>query len=699
MNWKILAPKGPFQTVAVAARGEQEVDWTAEEGVEQQACTLSFAAVETAEFLSKLPDVQAEARAFEGTFPETPFVAILTPSALENARDQATDLFGAVELPEEEQSFVIKTARRGETDACGYLVLGNDRAGALYGAYELLQQLGFRWLGPDEYDTCVPGALPRPPIELDLCQSPSFITRGFEGSEDRGGEAFLLWMARNKLNSWFAAESNKPFCRKLCLKFIAGGHSVYHRYVPPSKYFADHPEWYGLSDGKRRGELNGGVGYNICFSNQDIRKQLAENMVEDLISGENQWVDIMQIWPLDNGLWCECEACQKLGNTTDQILLLGHDCRQAILGARREGRLNREVRINIPAYHETLPVPTRALPPNFDHAGTLAIFFTIERCYVHSMEDSSCTEINAEMTAHLKDWTSPDCLFKGDVMIGEYYNVSSFASLAIPFPKTMAVDIPFYYNTGARHINYMHVTTAYWGTLSLTNVQFAAQLWNHRLACQSFFEDYLKQRYKSYAGEMETFYDILEQAMRNCKPLKHYAALGKLHCLYAILSEKGSLQSPIEIFTSEHLSYAPTYRLENDGPSLLETVQKLDEAERIIDQVSLDVMDPVVTRRLADDLRRFRYTKNMVLFLYRLIRVRLFENKDDAIHAGLEARALRDVGEALRREDLVMKFQQSERRRNRYENGLTATWDPRAYAELMADYGLDTPDTPGGKLA
>ena len=698
MKWSVLSPQGPFRSVAEAARGEGEVDWTAPEGPAHEACTLSFAAAEATEFLSRVPGVQAEAGVVEDASPEAPFIAVLTPTALEAADGWVSERFGRVRPPEAEQSFAIRTIREGE--ASGYLVLGRDRAGALYGTYELLRRLGFRWLGPDDHDTHVPGALPRPLPDLDLSQSPSFITRGFHGGEDRGSEAFLLWMARNKLNLWFAAQSNKPFCRKLCLKFLTGGHSIYHRYAPPEKYFADHPEWYCLKDGERRGEIERGFGYNVCFSNAEVRRQLAENMVEDLISGENRWTDIMQVWPLDNGVWCECEGCRRLGNPTDQILLLAHDCRQAILRARREGRLGRDVRVNIPAYHETLPIPTKELPPGFDHAGTLVIFFTIERCYSHPIDDPACTEINAGLARFLKDWReNPDCPFRGEMFIGEYYNVSSFASLAIPFARTMAVDIPFYHAVGARHLNYMHVTTAHWGTLSLTNAQFAAQLWDHRLDCRAFFEDYLDHRYRGHSEAMGRFYDLLEQAMRNSKPLKHYAGLEKpRHCLFPILRQKGSSGSPLTIFTSEHLPYAPTHRLKNDGPSLLETLRILDEAERVLDQVFLEVTDATVARRLADDVRRFRYTRSMVQFLYRLIRVRLLENQDDPARAGLEARALRDVGEALRREDLVMRFQQGDRPHNRYENGLTATWFARAYAEVMADYGLETPDTPGGRL-
>jgi hypothetical protein len=211
--------------------------------------------------------------------------------------------------------------------------------------------------------------------------------------------------------------------------------------------------------------------------------------------------------------------------------------------------------------------------------------------------------------------------------------------------------------------------------------------------CKAYLRAYLDHRYGDQAPAMGRFYDVLEQAMRNCKPLKHYARLDKpRHCLFQILRQKGSPEEPLEIFTSEHLRYGPEHRLLNGGPSLLETIQQLEEAERIIDQVFLEVSDPTITRRLVDDVRRFRYTKNMVQFIYRLIRVRLLENEGDSVRAGLEARALRDVGETLRREDLVMRFQQGDRPYNRYENGLTATWFSEAYRDVMADYGLEIPE-------
>ena len=73
--------------------------------------------------------------------------------------------------------------------------------------------------------------------------------------------------------------------------------------------------------------------------------------------------------------------------------------------------------------------------------------------------------------------------------IGEYYNVSRYKCLPICFMHTMAHDIPYYYQAGARHFHYMHVTTGHWGNKSLTNYQMARQLWDVDTDCEALWKD------------------------------------------------------------------------------------------------------------------------------------------------------------------------------------------------------------------
>ncbi|MFP4385238.1 MAG: DUF4838 domain-containing protein, partial [Spirochaetia bacterium] len=678
-------PTGSFATVNEAAFGEKKIDWNTEEGPDHRAVTLCFGAVELANFLGRLPDITAEVLPWSGSFQGTAGVLVTTPG------DGIPGELADEDWPGSPQGFSIRTAETAAGPR--HVIIGADRQGALYGCYHFLESLGFAWLGPEEYETVIPGHIPAPLPAMHVDSSPSFLTRGFHSVNDRGSEELLLWIARNKCNLWTSKDSRPELCRKLGIRMEGGGHSTFHSYLPPAAYFPEHPDWYAMENGKRTGDLDDVVGYNVCLSNADARRTLALNMVEDLISGENKFTDIIRIWPLDNGTWCDCGPCRELGNPTDHMMLLAHDCREAVKQARREGRLGRDVKIGIPAYHETLVIPSRPLPEGFDHKGIVVTFFTIERCYVHGISDPSCREINRDLIELWREWTAnPDCPFKGDMYIGEYYNVSSFTALAIPFMHTMAEDIPYYRETGAGHINYMHIVTQRWGILAACNCQFSSLIWDHTADSDELLETYFAQRYGNLSGEMKQFYRVLEQAMANAKLWKHYAGMER-HTLFRTLNKKGSPDDPAVITTTRHFTYSPSYHARDNGPAMTETITLLAEAERMIDDIILQCPDPVIEKRLADDIQRFRFTKHMAEFIYRLMRLRMFENRGMPKLAEKEALALRDSGETLRREDEMTKGQWNASRYRFYDNGLRATWFPVTYEEIMKEYSLQTPET------
>jgi hypothetical protein len=693
---RIFAPPGGFPSVEAAAVAEEQIDWGAPIGPRHEACVLSFAAVEIRDALRMVPESEAEvARPADGADP--PGIYLATRRGLDAGEYGDVGDFNIPELPTHEQSYAIGTRRRDEDAPADYLIVGADPTGALYGAYELLNRLDFRWWSPDPWDVHVPAALDLP--DLSVTEAPSFALRGFWATDDRGTREFLLWMARNKLNLWSAEQPEKAFCRKLGIRLTTGGHTIFERYAPPATYFSEHPDWYGMRNGARSPDIRGVLGDNMCMSNPDARRHIAEAMADDLATGEWRWVDLINVWALDNGKYCECEACKAAGNPTDHIMLLAHDCREAVKRARADGRINREVYVAVPAYHETLDPPSKPLPDGFDHDGIVVTFFPIERCFVHPFADPSCMELNQPLLEYWKAWTeNPENPFHGAMLVGEYYNVSSYASMATPFVRSMSADIPYYYATGARMMHYMHVGMADWGTLSLTNSQYAAMLWQHDLDVDEFVQDYLVNRYGRQWDTMARFYRILESAMENAKPLKHYAGMSR-HTLRNTL-RKGDATDEAALFTTRHLRYDGRSVGTDSGPSLAEIMQLLSEAEALIDHALIRATEPSVRDRIRADLRRFRYTHETVRFYYHGARMRLFEGMEDGESAGVEARALRDSGEALRRETLMPRLDPRgdlEDWQRYYTNGLTATWIAGFYLEAMERYGLDTPDTPNGK--
>ncbi|OGV49805.1 MAG: hypothetical protein A2017_00955 [Lentisphaerae bacterium GWF2_44_16] len=685
MNFRIYADKMSFASIEEAARAEEKINWLSSEGPEHEACTTCFAALELAEMLNKVSGIDATLCDYGTECADSIAIFLATPSQVLPLEK----FFGAIDFPKYEQSFIIKTAKNKKA----YLIAGAERTGVLYGAYELLNILGFRWFSPDKCDEDIPASISELPV-INNFFTPSFLTRGFFSPEDRGGDDFLLWMARNKMNQWTISSKKSAFCRKLGMKLMGGSHDLFDKYLSPKKYFSKSPEWYGLVNGKRSDNIRGNIGDNICISNREACEFFAGKLLNDLIDGEFKGADFINIWPLDNGKYCECENCRKLGNSSSHIMMLAYYCRNAIKKAYDGGCLIRDTKLVVPAYHETLEPPSMSLPADFDYGSIIVSFFPIERCFAHYFDDPLCEEINKDMLSYWKKWTE-DKKRPWNMLMGEYYNVSAFAAIAVPLHKIMSHDIPYYHKTGTRHMHYMHVTTAQWGTLALTNSLFAALMWNASLDNGAYTKDFFEKRYRKSSGLMADFYSILQDAMSNCKALKHYAGMQR-HSLYF----NGLNQKQAHLFQTQHFTYEQTVTGKNGAPSVVETVSLLSEAEKIVDQVLLECKDPQVAERLVLDARRFRYTRDIVHFLYRFIRVRLFENKGAHERARLEALALRDIGETLRNECEMTKYIRGFdfRHPELYVNGLSATWLPKAYAELMADYGLETPDTPDGKL-
>ncbi len=84
----------------------------------------------------------------------------------------------------------------------------------------------------------------------------------------------------------------------------AGFVHTFRRIMPPKKYFASHPEYFSMIDGKRVNESQ------LCFSNPEMRKffiRCAEAYLK-----KNPQCNSISISQNDNNLFCQCPACKKL---------------------------------------------------------------------------------------------------------------------------------------------------------------------------------------------------------------------------------------------------------------------------------------------------------------------------------------------------------------------------------------------------
>jgi len=669
-EWTIVVDSGPFPTAQAAAGVEEQVNWLDADRADDTACTQCFAAMELQRYLRRMIGRSNDfAVVGHAQLPASgDLVLVGQPTAATRG------LFDALGVGAERLStlgpegYSLKSAvTKGRRVV---VVAGAECVGTLYGAYDLLYRLGCRWFAPGNLGEDVPhvDAIP----DLDVTERPSFVTRGFLAWENRGDADFLLWMARNRLDYWTLAQEPHSLMHKLGLRMVCGRHHAEDEFIGPYKaysydharftgdegrprdpyppspeyqgdanndgqlsYFEAHPEWYSIVKGKRVPGIRENFGTNFCTSNPHATTEFVKNYVQGLIDGPYREADIVRFWTLDAGKWCECTACKAQGIPTDRYLLLVHRFCQELDKARAEGRLHRPLEVTFLAYSDVVEPPTRPLPAGFPPNYCMATFYPINRCYVHRLDDPACSAKNAQYVRQLAGWTQdPQRHYRGQLAIGEYYNISGFKCLPICFMHTMAADIPYYYRAGARTFDYMHVTTARWGNKALTNYQMARQLWDVNTDCEALWRDYFARRYGPAAATMRAFYESVEQMLSNATELKYNLARRL---------DSGAK----DLFPTAHLRYERHPGVPCDGPTLVEIVEHGRRCRQLLTEALAMSLPPAVKARIAEDEQCFNYGERTVAF-YRAC-VRAFQE----VRAGRPDAARAHYAEAQRLAELL----------------------------------------------
>lgn len=637
----IVVNIGSHPSAAAASQSEAGVNWLDADRGDDTICTESFAAVELQRYLRRTTG-RAEDFIITDDDAKPEGELILVGGHASNATSRR--LSAAMGIDDEQlthlgpQGYRIKTAQADGRRVT--MVAGGSRVGTLYGVYDLLHRMGCRWFGPDAFQEEIPSAAWNP--AFDVTERPSFTTRGFYIYEERGTPEFWQWMARNRLNDWCIQVKNPALLRKLGFQFCCGSHDAQWRFFspadpypynhprfdgdndkPPDPYpvsvqyqgdadkdgrlsrFEAHPEWYPLSGGKRiPGIRKTGDGTNFCSSNAEANAEFMKNYVRALIDGIYRGADTVNFWVLDGGQWCECPKCKELGPPTDRNLLLVRRLDQEVKKAQREGRLHRPISIRFLVYADVLAPPTRPLPTDFDYQTCTATFYPISRCFVHTFDHPTCPR-NVAYQKHLHGWAiDPNRHYRGQLVIGEYYNVSRFKSLPICFMHTMANDIPYYHKVGARCFQYMHVTTAHWGNKSLTNYQMARQTWDKDTDCEALWRDFFARRYGPAAEPMRQFYESLEKMLSNVEPLKGWS-----NNLASRLNAGAK-----DLFNESHLRYRREPGVECDAPTLVEMIEAGKACRALISKAMAIPVPERIKARIAEDERMFTYGERTLAY-------------------------------------------------------------------------------------
>jgi hypothetical protein len=362
------------------------------------------------------------------------------------------------------------------------------------------------------------------------------------------------------------------------------------------------------------------------------------------------------------------------------MMLVTYDILKEIESARQNGKLKRRIEVSANAYHATLEPPSKPLPDDYDYSNSSITFFPIGRCYAHSFADPQCTEINQWQLKAYQGWTTGEQRFyRGSMFIGEYFNVSSLKSLPAVYTKILSVDIPWYYNNGARQFHYMHTPDRMLGTWTLNQYLLGKLLWDINSDAGKILDDYFSSYYPVTARSTRSFYEQLEKATSNIKIFKHYVETvnGRNFSLTPLLL-KG------DPFRLDHLHYDEFHPLLNDGQDVTEMIEAMESAKRYLDKSLIDCSDDKEKQRLMEDRERFDYGYATYRYIYHLIRTSIFHKKKDEVMAAMEFALVEKYAAELR--EMVEVVQVSSEHANA-ANGLEAAGSVSVFNEFKKLYG------------
>ena len=313
--------------------------------------------------------------------------------------ERVASLTGAQKPNKDDESFTYRTVGHD------LLIWGGAQRGTMYGVFTFLErELGIHWLTPT--CTVVPPQkrwkLPR----LNHTERP-FI--GYRYSNYFVARDVPEWSAHTRENTkWYPATNEYGN-----IEAYYGAHTM-EWLVPVKEFFATHPEYFCLRDGKRYD------GYGqLCLSNPDVLEICTTRMKQRMREEPNY--RIYSLSQNDNFRFCQCEQCaaieQQYGGHSGLIVWFVNQVADAVKDEFPDKF------IGTFAYQYTRQPPTGIKPRD----NVVIRLCSIECCFAHPL-DAGCPQNEAFMR-DLRGWAD----LAPHLFIWDY--IIDYAQYMAPWPN------------------------------------------------------------------------------------------------------------------------------------------------------------------------------------------------------------------------------------------------------------------------
>jgi len=366
--------------------------------------------------------------------------------------------------------------------------------GTLYGVYDVLENLGVRWYRPEPWGEHVPHReTVTLPIGRRKSKVPVFKMRsgggygfGFwQGGNPTYKEQIRNWRVRNRLTG------NYPY---------SFGHS-YSRYIPAEKYYAEHPEYFALVNGKRDPV------YQLCLGNPEVQELFAQNVIA--YARKNPDLSSISVEPDDGDPLCECQLCKAMDDPESRSSRITSDrvSKFANIMARKLATEIPGMKVHWYAYsgHTSVPRTISKLEKNT----------IVQLCSINEWGDYSKPFMgrnngwNQNSVQALREWGE---LEPHGLMMYSYGSGYGWPG-PLPIVRAMADRFRQY-----RRLNVMGVyneTMPHWGTQGLELYMFPRLAWNPDLNLDRELNLFYRNYYGPAAVPMKAYHEIWMKTLAN----------------------------------------------------------------------------------------------------------------------------------------------------------------------------------------
>ncbi|MEI7587906.1 MAG: DUF4838 domain-containing protein [Chitinophagia bacterium] len=350
------------------------------------------------------------------------------------------------------------------------ILVGGSKSGVLYGAYDLLEELGFKRFGANE------SFLPNTPSIIlpkkEKLFNPKIKYRTTSYSQ----------MAQQEYSDWHKLSSRDDWGL-----FV---HTL-DALVPAKKYAKAHPEYYSLIEGVRR------PGTQLCLSNPEVLQVLTDNLKIKIAEKPNAiyW----SVSQDDNDRYCACDNCKALN-----VKYGGVPSGSIIWFVNQVAKAFPNKIISTLAYWYSRKAPKNIqIEPNVN----------IMLCNIESSREAPVFVTDKAFSNDLKDWGA----LSKDILIWDY-NIQ-FTNFVSPFPNlfTIQPNIKFYTDNNVNAL-FMQANNEPAAEMALLRSYLISKcMWNPALDANDVMNEFINGYFGAAGIFIRKYIDSMQAALQKSK--------------------------------------------------------------------------------------------------------------------------------------------------------------------------------------